>query len=343
MQNSTIGRENTTLPGSDPFQKFVSSLMKYAVPTIVWFGLLGNALSLAVFLSKRLRANSSSVYLSATAISDSAFLLSLFVVWLAFAKVDLIHTAGWCQTVIFITYLCSFLSVWFIVCITNENFVLCNYPKKAIRFCDVKRSVCIVITLVILGVVLYSFSLWTTGVKRATGKYQCTVMEEYVHLTKAATYIDTAITLILPYGMITYMLVAIAVNMFQRRPTPGKPLLNHVSLACRRYLSRNVCVMRVTTMLTAISGSYLILTLPSHIIKLRHLIIDLTTPTLPASRMELNIQQILQIVYYSSFACKVFIYICFGKNFRKCLLQLIRWAPHSPSLDHRGDPRVYAR
>jgi len=81
-------RMRSRLP-SDTFKTVVDSMMLYVTPVIVGVGVVGNALSLAVFSLTYLQRLSSSLYLSMLSVADIVFLLALLVVWLERVEVPL--------------------------------------------------------------------------------------------------------------------------------------------------------------------------------------------------------------------------------------------------------------
>ncbi|KAK7090355.1 hypothetical protein V1264_010164 [Littorina saxatilis] len=69
-----------------------------ALPTIAVLGIISNILSFCIFISKTLRRTSCSIYLAARSVSDTGFLLSLFISWLGDAmSVPVVHTIVVCQ------------------------------------------------------------------------------------------------------------------------------------------------------------------------------------------------------------------------------------------------------
>ncbi|KAL8594339.1 hypothetical protein ACOMHN_053256 [Nucella lapillus] len=69
-----------------------------ALPTIAFLGIVSNTLSFCIFVSKTLRRTSCSIYLAARSMSDTGFLLAMFLTWLGDAMgVPLIHTVVVCQ------------------------------------------------------------------------------------------------------------------------------------------------------------------------------------------------------------------------------------------------------
>jgi len=68
--------------GADTFKMAVDNMTLYVTPLIIVIGVVGNALSLAVFSLTYLQRLSSSLYLSMLSVADIVFLLALLVVWL---------------------------------------------------------------------------------------------------------------------------------------------------------------------------------------------------------------------------------------------------------------------
>lgn len=104
-------------------KSFTQYLYTYGVPVICVFGIVGNLFSFRVFVFKSFRNNSSSAYIAALSVSDSCFLLSLFFSWFGNGRFGFIlgRSQIWCYAMIYITYVCSFLSVWYIVLIMIDR------------------------------------------------------------------------------------------------------------------------------------------------------------------------------------------------------------------------------
>ncbi|ESP00872.1 hypothetical protein LOTGIDRAFT_97726, partial [Lottia gigantea] len=126
-------------------------LTLYLQPVICIFGMIGNLIAFFVFFSVKMRTISSNIYLAGLSLSNSAFLFALFIVWLEITGVRLIHQNGWCQAVIYTSYVCSFLSVWLIVCIAIENYIITFHLSKAAKLCTVYRATVVVVGLTFFG------------------------------------------------------------------------------------------------------------------------------------------------------------------------------------------------
>lgn len=145
---------------NDPYKDYelaigVSEFLShYYTPTIVVFGSVGNILSVIVFFKTKLRKLSSSYYLAALGLSDTVFLLVAFVTWLNFLSINIYNRPGYCEIFTYISGLCSFLSVWFVVAFTIERYIAVLYPLKRQSMCTVKRACSVLMCLVAVGIVL---------------------------------------------------------------------------------------------------------------------------------------------------------------------------------------------
>ncbi|ELU10828.1 hypothetical protein CAPTEDRAFT_115578 [Capitella teleta] len=116
----------------------------YITPFIIVIGLCGNLISLRVFMARTLRKLSASVYLAAISLSDS-FVLIFYVLfpWLSKGlpvvsdgyRVRIMDTARVCESLLFFTYLCRFVSVWLIVTFTVERYIAACRPLQRRVIC----------------------------------------------------------------------------------------------------------------------------------------------------------------------------------------------------------------
>jgi len=98
------------------FQRVISVLHVYVLPIIILIGIVGNTISFLVYVSTpRLYRQSSSLYLAFLAAVDNISLIFIFAVWFGWIGIHIFHKNGWCQTIMYCTYVCSFLSSWTVV------------------------------------------------------------------------------------------------------------------------------------------------------------------------------------------------------------------------------------
>lgn len=181
---------NSTDPGdyeSEPsdFINAVENIVHYSsayyTPLLVITGSIGNILSVLVFFKTKLRKLSSSYYLAALGISDTCFLIALLIPWLNFINIALYHDEFFCKLITFVSGLCSFLSVWFVVAFTVERFIAVLYPLKRQTMCTVKRAKIVLFCLTIVGTIhsLPCIILSSTQFVDRVNQSVCDINEDY--------------------------------------------------------------------------------------------------------------------------------------------------------------------
>ncbi|EDS28350.1 conserved hypothetical protein [Culex quinquefasciatus] len=134
------------------YAEVLSVINFYYVPALVLFGSIGNILSVLVFFKTKLKKLSSSYYLAALGLSDTCYLFGLFITWLNLIDVKIHTLEVYCQFLMFLSNLCSFLSVWFVVAFTVERFIAVLYPLKRQTMCTVRRAKMVISALTLIGV-----------------------------------------------------------------------------------------------------------------------------------------------------------------------------------------------
>lgn len=320
--NDTWVALNRTIPGCyedvDETTKIVSRIQKGMTPIICALGLLGNIVATTVFLNASQRKTSCSLYLAARSISDSGFLLALLIVCMSDLGLNAFNIQGICQVVIFLTYICGFLSVWLVVMVTVENYVRICRPFSVNTYCNTKIAKIVIVSLIITALVVYNFPLWTTGivVNISNGEKQCSRLKIFDTINQIVTYADTVLTLVVPTLVIVTLMVAITYSILElihRQARLKRPRLNN------NEQRRSSPQSKVTKLLFAVSFVFVFLTIPSHVIRLQMLIKYLYKDTQCSTMAELSAQKIFQLLYYLSFSVNIIIYVIFGDTFRKVL------------------------
>lgn len=176
-------------------------------------------LSCVVFLNTHLKMRSSSYYLAALSVADFGFLATLLLVWLnSSIGVQVFNKEGWCQALVYISSVCSFLSVWLIVAFTVERFIAIQYPLHRPRMCTVARAKAIVTGLAVVALLSHLYSFVTAGiVKQSDGSEICDMLEECREIMRIINIIDSLVTLIIPLILIIVMNTMIGRNLLKFR------------------------------------------------------------------------------------------------------------------------------
>lgn len=320
----------------------IGFLRSYVNPLISTVGIIGNLISIWVFSAKGLRKLSSSVYVQAVLVSDTFFLVTILAVWLESFNYMAMHVNGICQGNIYLSYVSSFLSVWYVVCITIENYITICHPLKLKTVCTFKRARITTLTFAFAGLVMFSVIIPITKPQKplysphnSSDKLVCKTIVEYTNLMNILTYVDTVITILLPMIAIVGLISMIIVETIRSVHKKQIRLANKENQS--KKLS-DVPQVRVAKLLFAISITFLLLNLPSYCARLVYIFVPYAFPH--DSITSFTVYQCLLHISYSSFALKFFILYIFSGNFRKVLFKkLFCCFPHL-STDTRTTERI---
>ncbi|CAH1779160.1 unnamed protein product [Owenia fusiformis] len=314
----------------------VRALNQYVQPFIIVLGLCGNALVFLIYGLGYQRKQSSSVYLATIALSDSGFLLTLLGSWLETWGVPAFNTNVLCQLNIYLSYIWAFISVWSLVCFSVERFIAVFYPFKRDRVCTVRRAKIVVCVVTIVALLGYSCALWSNKVRNFGGnKNLCAPDPNWPRILQILTHVDMVMSFAIPLIAIMVLNISICVKitrfyrsqkrpMAQTRFTPGGApqtriiLRRHTSGGSRTEDSMNNAIqMKVTIVLVVISVAFIILNLPTNVLRLVMLFSALGHRDLTLLHDgQILLQQIFQILYYTNYGINFFLYLGFSKQFR---------------------------
>ncbi|XP_053687630.1 growth hormone secretagogue receptor type 1-like [Sabethes cyaneus] len=315
----------------------------YYTPALVVVGSIGNILSVLVFFNTRLKKLSSSYYLAALGISDTCFLLGLFVTWLSFFQIHIYTREVYCQMFTFSSGLCSFLSVWYVVAFTFERFIVVLYPLKRQSWCTVRRAKLVIVSLTLLGGLHSAPYILFAGPQfsERNNSTICDVREEYKPQMIVFNYVDTVIVFLVPF---TIILVLNSITSFTvwrvaglrrnmtliRRKSSSFEIRRQLSLqrTCSHPNGRNNVLqrpgisrvvnsqMKVTKMLLIVSSVFVCLNLPSYLMRVRAFI-----ETEP-SNLTILIQYYCYLFFITNFGINFILYCISGQNFRKAVVEM---------------------
>ncbi|XP_050452550.1 thyrotropin-releasing hormone receptor-like isoform X2 [Cataglyphis hispanica] len=307
---STIIQENVT-------SIILQDIQRYYTPILVHLGLLGNCLSVCVFFGTKLRYFSSSIYLGALAISDAIFLVTVFVVWLAMVEIDLFNRWGFNQFFIYISTLCSFLSVWLIVAFTVERYVAVRWPLRRQSLCTVARAKTAVISLTILAILVCSpVLLFSRSNKNTNG---CDLDSNWESWANAYNNFDTVMTFALPLTMIVIFNTLIARNIYKfdhvrRTLTIESNASNDKTQTLRDRMPQT----KVTKMLLLVSSTFFCLNMPSFVLRVIAFLYDCNKSPIWLSLA----QQMCNLLFDTSFGINFIFYCASGQNFRRAMVDM---------------------
>lgn len=112
---------------------------KYMSPILIAMGTLGNIMSMVVLSRKSMRNMSGAVYLIVLSLADIAVLYTgLLRQWMNYYfDIDVRYLSNWgCKVHLFMVYTSLDFSVWLVVAVTVDRFILVYFPLKAKSMCN---------------------------------------------------------------------------------------------------------------------------------------------------------------------------------------------------------------
>lgn len=316
-EHSNLSSNFTLVDKPNLFMHIADTLHIYALPVLIALGIPGNLLSFIVFTcSTVMNKLPSSTYMAALALSDSGFLSILLCIWLQKMNIHEYVTQLWCQFIVFGAYIFGFLSVWFTVLFTIERYKVVCYPLKATQICTKRRARLSTLIICVFAVFLYMPSFWTTIDYHG----HCSIREELFVLLTVITYMDTALTFILPFLALLFMNLRIiwAIRAVKKRMNWLQESQPHEKT--QSLLSKTQ--MKLTKSLVIVSSVFLMMVLPSHITRFYSLVF---TNFLSYDIISLQTaQHILQIPYYLTFGINLILYTGTSYMFRRGFLEIYR-------------------
>ena len=344
---------NTTTTDTTLLRELILGANMYGLPVVIAMGVLGNTMSFVVFVASQLRHQSSSVYLAFLNFADCLFLLCLLVAHLEWFHVFLVRRDGFCQLVVYISYVSALLSVWTVVAFTVDRFIVVYYPLKRLNLCTKRRARIVVVVLLVVALLLYNFALWTNKVQPypPSGEEKCYYSLKYMGMLYVISIADTILTMLVPSAVIIVLNVLIVVGVWRlmrkRRRRAATTVTvklalsgssrsdmveaGHVGRDIMQHRSRQSALtssarsqavqLRTTRSLLSISTLFVILNLPSHAFRVWFMI----HPTDGHTSESVHLWQLVfQFLYYLNFSCNLLMYCVCSKMFRM-QFKLLLW------------------
>lgn len=310
----------------------------YLIPFIVMSGFVGNVCSFMVFVFSKLNRISTSIYLAALAISDTGFLVCVWVGWFDIIGIHFFHQEGVCHMVVFMTYVFGFTSVWYVNAFTADMYVAVFHSSLGTKICRPGFAKKSVIGLVIFAVVFYLFSFWTSKViVMSNGEKKCVSAPQNYEQMMIFTVLDTLLTLIIPFSMIIFMITRLLVDISKFYTSSSQP--DETRNNCQTESLNSLTAIdptngtnpstqqgmkaqsKLTRMIVVVILVFLVLNLPCHVIRLQSILRSAFDHTYITSRNEILWQMFFQIIYYVNFSVNFVLYSACAKSFRSALMR----------------------
>lgn len=112
------------------------------------------------------------VYLSILAVFDSLVLyIGLLRQWVGEITGSDIRNGNswWCKSIVIAGYTCSDVSVWLIVAVTVERYIVVCHPLRASHFCQEVRAKKVVLAIILIFILINFHLLFSVDVQMVDG------------------------------------------------------------------------------------------------------------------------------------------------------------------------------
>ena len=296
------------------------NLWKYAIPIMIFTGLIGNSLSFLVMMGRRFRKQTFAVYFCALALADSYSLLtSLPTYWIP--RVTNIHPAAYSDTICrfsnFSLYYSYQVSSWVLLCVTVERALAVAFPLKTKHTFTRRKAV---ITLLIVSALLFCYNCYILFYKDGylmemeDGTTVCGVDVFYTAkpFFKSHHWMDVLLCSIIPFAFIITSNIVIVKKVIESRKLSALPGNQRTNVSTPSL-----------KMLLCVSSMFIFFTLPLSIMLLymqSYQVLDVENDGLPSL-----LWIVALIVLYGNNSLNFFLYCLTGRTFRAQLKDYFRF------------------
>ncbi len=316
----------------DAMQYFVEMMDWYFVPTMAVFGMLTNLMTFVLTRNSSMKWMTLTPFICSLAVADSGYLISAMITWLQRVhQVDFICYQGACQITMFVLFVSSFLSVWYVICIQVDRYIsMWHIARRSVQVSN-KRSKCLAASLGIFAVLLYSVLFYIIGVTThpVTNTKMCTFLPKHYTILKIFTKAETLLSAVMPYSMLPVLNALILVQIIikhlglkRHSANASSSSLSENNEETTTYINRARSQIRTTTSFLIVSAVVWVLNIPTQSLRIRDFF--KFEPNKPLSRRDYLFQQIYSYPYHASFCIKFMLYLVSSALFRDSMLECCR-------------------
>lgn len=299
-----------------PPPDLLESFKKYALVITSVIGMVGNAIVFYVFTRTKLKKPSTARYLAATAVADTGYLLTIFLINLSkYNKVGIHGAPGLCQLISFGQNAFPFLVRWYLTAVVVEKYIGVMWPRKKSQMCTVFRAKCVVISLAIMSIVCYLYlTYFFFAAENPTG---CVLILQLLEAWHILSRMDAVINFAIPYIIMFLLTCLISYRTWQyrrRSMTASERFLRR-----RRVTTPEDKEFKTTPMLILLVVFTLAFCVPHSVIRLSSL-----SPHFQPARTASGLMMAGLFHYFEilNSAIKIFIYTISSNSFARQLANL---------------------
>lgn len=226
----------------------------------------------------------------------------------------------------YLTYIFSFLSVWYVVVLTIERFIVVYFPFKRADLCTHRRNLFAIIVLFLMSCIIYSFSLFSSGIEPEN--QMCVTLSSWFNIANVLALIDSCLTMIIPLILIFVFNVSIILKLLKLTNNkrnreindPNEQNLIETKDILRSSISdsRKQKYSTSTKMLLVISNAFLLMNIPMALNKAYYFCKNYfsNSQSIETSGSEEILERVSCYIYYLNFSLNFFLYSIYGEKFR---------------------------
>jgi hypothetical protein len=341
---------------------YFSHFRAYFIPINAVLGILGNVLAVLTLMTTYLRIQPTLHFVMAKCVSDSMFLTSLFVQWLRTLGYDLYESGVWCHILAMVTHATNFLSVWFIVCLAVDRFIIvyiagsekpicgilrhcpCGLFTARIKFkpggqmyipgWTVLKTIITIIGLSLLSIAVYLNISLTMGVTERANHKICTPLPAFLRVVQVLSEIDMFINILLPYS-ITITLIVVTCRRVLHFHTARRRTITNREFSRQHYQFYSKSQLRLTVLSAGVCSCYILLTAPTQVLRFQYSIREMLQTQHRLTIHEYFWQHVFLILNFMAFSTNFIVVLFFHKGFRKALELLLTETLYKLRVRHR--------
>lgn len=296
----------------------------FLTPVIIVVGILGNGVALRVFLSRRMRKMSASLYLACLAVSDICVLVAFVLVewldrglvrWPGARRWNPTAVRGVCQGYVFAAYAFRFTSAWIIVAFTVERYLgICRplWGRVRSKRAFARRSLGAVVLVAV------SWSLWKPlmmTVQVIRGVPICSSIPEYHFVSFVLDSLYAGSITVIPF----VIMVTLNLLICRKLRRTKRRYIRH-----RFVTEENRIRMEFTAILLLVSSLFIVLNVPYFVAWSHRFLLQLNRFTArPANVLETERSRgwvhVTKTVFFCNYCVNFFVYSLSGAYFRRQL------------------------
>ena len=318
------------------------TLLFYVPPLLIAIGTVGNSLSFCVLMRRGMRGLSTYNFLAVLSLTDLLVLyIGLLRRWLGeITGGDVRDRSDWgCKVISVVGYTVSMYSVWLLISVTVERYIVTVHPLHAPTMCTRKRAWRVIAGILFIITFINIHFLFTTEIRA----YQfgrdyvlaCSSAVGWEYLVEVVwPWIDACFYCFAPFVIICILNARIVYKVVQsshrrdlRYITPSN---NNTSPACRSNHGSHESSVRLTAMLLSVSFAFLLCTFPMNVTMIYRAHWEQEDTSFGSIARYTLTRTISELLMYTQHSINFFLYLVTGHRFRQELLRMFCFCRERP-------------